>query len=282
LVAALRVILDDTDQIHKENFLRVVLPKSLFDSARAKAYEKHRPLLAHLERMARGLPRGNADRSKIWRGLYALRNLKALGSVHKNISELTNELLAQRVGEYRTILEDIQEDLSDPAENEEVQILAARLQNALDLGSPVWIPRLSGLEIALKQMLIDQGFNRVELGAVPSPDAVSVGASDCRSLGIGLGLFKALQLINGSGFVNQFLDFTAIDIETTDKDVTLAELVEIAAVKVRNGLVVDEYWSLVKPRVPITTGARAKHNIQDSQLEDAPYFEYIWPSFRAF
>ena len=40
---------------------------------------------------------------------------------------------------------------------------------------------------------------------------------------------------------NHFRDFTAIDIETTDKDISKAELVEIGAVKVRDGVIVDSY-----------------------------------------
>jgi DNA helicase-2/ATP-dependent DNA helicase PcrA len=282
LIAALRVISNPKDPIHKENFLRVVLPRPLFDSARAKAEEKRRPLLQYLEKMARGLAREHGDRQKIWRGLYALRNLQALGARHTRCSDLVDELLSQRVGEYRTMLEENHDELSDPAENDEVQVLAGRIAAAAEVGLPVWIPRLGGIEIALKGMLVACGINRVELGGIPSDGAASIGPSDCTSLGIGLGLFKALQLIRSTSFTNHFRDFTALDIETTDKDITRAEVVEIAAVKVRDGVVVDEYSSFVRPRVPITVGARAAHNILDSDVDTAPYFEEIWPMVRAF
>ena len=282
LIAALKVISDPTDPIHHEGFLKVVLPRPLFDSIRARAEEKRRSFISLLEKIARSLPKKHGDRGKIWRGLYALRNLTALGTRHSSVSDLVDELLSQRVGEYKTMLETNHDDLSDPIDNDEVQVLAARLTEAVDFGKPVWIPRLGGLEIALKGMLKGENINRIELGGLPSEDAIRIGHSDCGSLGLALGLFKALQIIRSKSFTNHFRDFTAIDIETTDKDIAKAELVEIAAVKVRDGVIVDSYSSYVKPRVPITAGARGAHGIADSEVEGAPYFEDIWPIVREF
>ncbi len=282
LIAALRVIADPGDPIYQENFLQVVLPRPLFDGSRAKAEEKGKRLIVFLERLARSLPKEHGDRRKIWRALYALRNLAALGQQHDGCTGLVDELLSQRVGEYKTLLEENHDELSDPAENTEVQILADRLAAAVDFGRPVWIPRLGGIEIALKGMLVGTGINRVQLGGIPSADAVSVAHSDCESLGIALGLFKALQILRSRTFTNHFRDFTAVDIETTDKDITRAEVVEIAAVKVRNGIVVDQFHSLVKPRVPIAVGARMTHGIHEDEVEKSPYFEEVWTPFREF
>lgn len=282
LIAALQVINSPKDTIHKETFLRVVLPRPLFDAERAKAEERREPFISYVERRARDLPKGHADGKKLWRGIFALRNLEALGARHSNCSDLIDELLSQRVGEYRTMLEDRHDELSDPAENEEVQVLAARLNSAIDLGTPVWIPRLGGMEIGLKGMLLGMDINRVELGGMPSDGAISIGHSDCESLGIALGLFKALQLIRSGSFTNHFRDFTAIDIETTDKDIKRAELVEIAGVRVRDGKVVAEFSSYVKPRVPVTAGARDAHGIPDEAFANAPHFEEVFPAFREF
>ncbi|MEJ7758418.1 MAG: UvrD-helicase domain-containing protein [Gemmatimonadaceae bacterium] len=282
LVAALRVISNAEDPIHRERFLQVVLPRPLFDSARAKADEAGSDLLQYFEQRARRQTTADADRSKIWKGLFALKNLAALGASHSSLSGLVDELLSQRVGEYRTVLEDNHDELSDPAENEEVQLLAARLRDALDFGKTVWIPRLGGLEIALKGMLAGIDLNRVQLGGYPEAGAVSIGHSDCKSLGIALGLFKAAQLARSAGFSNHFLDFTAVDLETTGKDIAQAEVVEIAAVKVRKGHVEDEFHSLVKPRVPITEGAFAVHGISAGDVAESPFFEEVWPQFREF
>ena len=42
------------------------------------------------------------------------------------------------------------------------------------------------------------------------------------------------------------------------------------------------FSSLVKPRVPIAPAATATHGISEADVASAPYFEEIWPAFRAF
>ncbi|HYN81731.1 MAG TPA: UvrD-helicase domain-containing protein [Gemmatimonadaceae bacterium] len=282
LIAALRVILDPDDPLHKEAFLRVVLPKPLIDGSRAKADEENRPLLEHLEYTARRLPKEDSDRRKIWRGFFALQNLVALGSRHTEIRTLADEVLSQRVGEYRTVLEENHDELSDPAESEEVRKLAAKLESALDISQTVWLPRLGGVEIALKGILAGIGLTRVELGGLPPPEALPLDTSDAPELGLSLALFKAAQLNRSALFSNRFRDFTAVDLETTDKNVARAEIVEVAAVRVRNGRIVAEFHSLVKPRVPIGRGASRTHKLFEADVADAPYFEQIWEDFREF
>ena len=122
----------------------------------------------------------------------------------------------------------------------------------------------------------------MDLGGTPRPDAVRITAADLPSLGFGLGLFKTAQLVRTGGFANTFRDFTAIDLETTDKDVDRAEIVELAAVRVRHGRIVDEFHTLVKPRVPITSGALGAHGISETDVANAPYFETMWSQFREF
>jgi superfamily I DNA/RNA helicase len=282
VIAALRVIRDPEDPINQEGFFRVVLPRLLFDGARAKAEERGQELLSYLEDYARGLPRGHADKKKIWRGFYALNNLVALGSRHTTLSTLVDELLSHRVERYRTVLEKNHDDLSDPADNDEVRKLAERLAFALDTGGTVVIPRLGGIEIPLKGILTTLGIVNVQLGGTSLPGAIAIADSDCKSLGIALGVFKAAQLVRSRAFSNLFRDFTAVDIETTGNDVTRAELVEIAAARVRDGRIVDQFHSMVQPRVPIGEGARMAHGICEHEVADAPFFEEIWPKFREF
>jgi DNA polymerase III epsilon subunit-like protein len=201
---------------------------------------------------------------------------------HDSISPLVNELLSQRVGVYRTILEENHDELSDPAENTEVDELATRLSDAISNRKTIWIPRMGGIEIALKGLLASIGLTKVELGGLPSPGAVAIGHSDCKSLGIVLGVFKAIQLLTSREFTNHFRDFTAVDIETTDNDIAKAELVEIAAVRVRDGKIVDQYRSFVKPAIPITAGAFETHGISEKDVSDAPTFNEMWPRFKEF
>jgi DNA polymerase III epsilon subunit family exonuclease len=193
-----------------------------------------------------------------------------------------DDILSEKVGTYRTILEERQEDLSDPASHEEVVGAAERIQRCIDEGRSVWIPRTGGAEIAAKKMLTEMGVRAVELGGAPTVGALRIKPDDFPSLGFGLGLFKTAQLVRTRSFVSTFRDFTAVDLETTAKDVQSAEIVEIAAVRVRNGKIVGEYQTLVRPRVPITSGARDTHGISEEDVADKPYFEEMWSAFRDF
>src|SRR4029078_8335344 len=130
----------------------------------------------------------------------------------------------------------------------------------------VWIPRMGGVEIALKGMLATFGLGRIQIGGFPPENSIGLGHADCGSLGIALGLFKAMQLLRSREFVNHFRDFTAVDIETTDNDTTRAELVEISAVRVRNGRTVDEFASFVTPDAPISGGAFDTHGISEHDV----------------
>ena len=282
VLAALRVIANPHDEIQQELFYQAVLPDPLFDSARAWAEETGRGLVQQLEHMARALPREHGDAKKIWRGYYALQNLDALGKSHTSLRSLVEDILSEKVGTYRTILEEHQEDLSDPASHEEVVGMTERIRRTIEDGRSVWIPRSGGAEIAAKKMLTEMGVRSVSLGGAPAADAQRIRPEDFPSLGFGLGLFKTAQLVRTKSFASTFRDFTAIDLETTDKDVESAEIVEIAAVRVRNGKIADEYRTLVKPRVPITSGAMATHGISENDVADAAYFETMWPEFRAF
>ena len=282
VVAALRVIADPKDPIQQELFLHAVLPPPLFDRVQAKAQEKRRSILDHLERTSHRTSKDDADGKKLRRSIVALRNLTALATRQDDVAGLVDEILSHGVGQYRTMLEDNHDVLSDPADNEEVQLLATRLADALDLGRTVWLPRMGGLEIAIKGMLAGIELNRVQLGGMPPPDAVSIGHPDSRLLGLALGVFKAIQLLRSREFTNHFRDFTAVDIETTDNDIATSEVVEIAAVRVRDGEVVKEFRSLVKPRVPITRGAQEAHGFSQDDVSGAPFFEEVWPLFREF
>jgi DNA polymerase III epsilon subunit-like protein len=64
--------------------------------------------------------------------------------------------------------------------------------------------------------------------------------------------------------------------------VATAEIVEIAAVRVRDGVPCEELATLVRPRVPIEPGAARTHRITEQDVARAPYFEEIWPTFQSF
>jgi DNA polymerase III epsilon subunit family exonuclease len=282
VIAAMRVIAC-SDDLHEEGFLEVVLPQPLINEARAQAEKNGRTLLQQLDWMAWELTKEHADAKKIRRGFYALKNLPALGVRHKELSSLVEELLSHRVGEYRTVLEENHDALSDPLAHDEVIELSTRIRAALDRRGPIWIPRCGGVEIALKGMLLGAGVREVRLGGDPDAACELIEPHDAPSLGLGLAVFKAAQLALSRPFVSSKLrDFTVIDLETTDRDAKNAEIVEMAAVRVRDGQIVDEFQSLVQPRVPLRKDAARVHGIAGADIATAPYFEEVWPRFHAF
>ena len=282
VIAALRVIAKPDDLVHKENFLGTVLPRTLIDAARAAAEENGERVVDRLDRIGKERPTEDSDGRKIRRGFSALRNLAALGTRFTAIEPLVNELLSQRVGEYQSALDELHHDLADPASNPEVVALADRLR-AAGRRSRVRIARLGGVEIAMKGVLLAAGFRDIDLGGpTPPADVVNINGTETPTLGAMLGLFKAVQILVSEGFTNAFADFTAVDIETTGRDTLTAQVIEIAAVRVRSGAVVDEYVSLVKPRIAIEPGATATHGISEAEVANAPLFEEIWPRLREF
>ena len=284
VVATLKVIADPTDDVNQEEFLKVVLPPSLLDLLRTKVEQggDGGGLRGHMEAHARTLGRRNPSASKLWRALFALRNLESLGRKHDTLVSLVEELLSQRVGVYRTKLEEISDDLTDPDGNIEAKQLADRLRSALESGAMIWVEPMGGIEIPMRALLQGVGFTRFGVGPECPDDAVAVRGTDARSSGIALGLFKALQLVATRSGESAFRDFTSVDIETTGKDVATAEIVDLAAVRVRDGVIVDRWSSLVKPRVPIHAAAAAITGITEADVADSPYFEEVWPAFRDF
>jgi DNA polymerase III epsilon subunit-like protein len=137
------------------------------------------------------------------------------------------------------------------------------------------------VDIALGAMLAQMGVTS-RVTTAPTLDGDALSPNDTPSLGVVLGTFKAAQLMEIGEASDAFRDFTAIDIETTDKHLDGAEIVEIAGVRVRDGQIVDTFNALVKPDVEITAAAVDTHGIRPADVSMAPRFGDIWPKFAAF
>jgi hypothetical protein len=77
---------------------------------------------------------------------------------------LVEELLSQRVGIYRTKLEEISDDLSDPAQNQEARELAERLRAALESGAMIWVEPMVGSRFRCGHCSRGVGFTRFGVG----------------------------------------------------------------------------------------------------------------------
>jgi len=103
-----------------------------------------------------------------------------------------------------------------------------------------------------------------------------------RRVGIISNLYRWLQVqlkTPRSGVFNKYVVF---DLETTGKNPETNRIVEIAAVKVRDGQIIDQFQSLANPGIPIDKEATEVHHISDDDVKDAPSIAEIWPGFINF
>lgn len=77
-------------------------------------------------------------------------------------------------------------------------------------------------------------------------------------------------------------DFTIIDLETTGLDPTFDEIIEVGAIRVRNGDVTDTFNSLVKPEKEVDAFITEITGITNEMLADAPSISEIFPDFLSF
>ena len=77
-------------------------------------------------------------------------------------------------------------------------------------------------------------------------------------------------------------NFTVIDLETTGFDPSFDSIIEIAALRVRNGEIVDSFSTLVKPYDEIDKFITELTGITNDMLSTAPTPKEIFPSVREF
>ena len=93
------------------------------------------------------------------------------------------------------------------------------------------------------------------------------------------------DLFAGSEVVDDFLmnnTIVVFDLETTGLDVNECEIIEIGAVKMVNGKIVEVFETLVKPKNPIPPDATAVNNITNEMVEDCLSIDLVFPDFYKF
>jgi len=94
--------------------------------------------------------------------------------------------------------------------------------------------------------------------------------------------FKLLQALTTANAPKPFRNYVAFDLETTSGDTRTAGIVEIGAVKVRDGAIVGKFGRLVNPEIPITDGAFRVHGISDDEVAHEPTFAQLLPELLDF
>ncbi len=299
VIAALRIVRDPGDPVALEAFARCVLSAHFLQEVEA-AISASLPVplsttsasppdplstrwrggmqddfLAAIRALARRRPAQDPDTKKLWRLVFQVENLRALPRSHRALAPLVDEILSQSVGPYRNALEERHDELTDPAAIPEAMRLAERLGAAIAAEQDIVIEPQGGLEIALRGMLAAAGVRHV-------PSSTNLHHPPPTSIPSPLILFKALQLVHAKELDTALERYVTFDLETTDKDVDVCEIVEVGAVRVVGGEIVDRFHTLVKPYRPITAGATKVHGYSDAAVQDAPPFPEVWPAFRAF
>lgn len=83
--------------------------------------------------------------------------------------------------------------------------------------------------------------------------------------------------------LNKYIpDYVIYDLETTGTSSSYDMVVEISAVKVQGGNVIDEFTTLVNPEMPIPYYASEVNGITDDMVEDSPVFKDAFSDFLDF
>jgi superfamily I DNA/RNA helicase len=288
VVAAIRLMRQPDDSVLVEGLAQLLLPDGLVDEVRRTVKERELDFLSATQALARARPQPDPDRAKLWRFVYEVQNLTGLRRLHGDLMGIVEELLSKRVGEYRNVLEDHHDELSDPADDANVVDLAAELERSLDGRRKVTVPVADGAGIAVKAMLFGGGVTTVDYDRTRTDDTIPAAPFTLHASGPlhvtadPLTVFKALQLVHARDLGVPASDYVTFDLETTDNEVAACEIVEIGAVRVRRGRPVGEFQALVRPTRAVSARAMAVHGYGEKELRGAPRFEDVWPRFVAF
>lgn len=77
-------------------------------------------------------------------------------------------------------------------------------------------------------------------------------------------------------------DYVCVDIETTGIRAKWDKIIEIGAVKVRNGKVVDTFSRLINPGIKLSPYIIELTGIDDEMLKNQPFIEQVLPEFLEF
>ena len=90
------------------------------------------------------------------------------------------------------------------------------------------------------------------------------------------------EIVTGDEGQDLNADFVVFDIETTGFSPVNNKIIEIGAVKIRQGEITDRFSVFVNPGVPIPFEIEKLTSINDSMVMDAPPIEVILPQFLDF
>lgn len=90
------------------------------------------------------------------------------------------------------------------------------------------------------------------------------------------------RIHKGASLLAELKDYVVLDLETTGLDPRWDEIIEVGALRVRQGEVCESFTSLVKPRNEIDEFITELTGITNEMVEDAPPIGEVLPKLRAF
>ncbi len=232
--------------------------------------------------------------------LYRADNIRALAKAPLDLGQLLESILTHGIGPRSSPFDDILQRLEDPAANENAVRLHGELSEASVNCRRVRIGGADALGIVVRHMVqealprltvldrddSDPGDGDELILEFPSPVEAKEGeetpeyptAAQVRVAEF----FAALQIHESRHSEPAFQEYIAFDTETTELDRQACEVIELAAVRVRAGTIIDEFHTLVACTRPISPRATETHGYSDEDLVGQPSLAAIWPAFRAF
>ena len=93
---------------------------------------------------------------------------------------------------------------------------------------------------------------------------------------------KTIRVNKGKSLLSLLNDYTVIDIETTGLSSEWDEIIEISALKISNGEIVDKFSTLIKPNEEISDFIAELTGITNDMVKDAPLVEDVIKPFQEF
>lgn len=78
------------------------------------------------------------------------------------------------------------------------------------------------------------------------------------------------------------MKYVVFDIETTGLDTKNDRILEIGAVKVENGVIIEEFDQMMNPGIPIPPFVSSIHHIYDDMVQDKPFPGVVLQQFYNF
>jgi len=86
----------------------------------------------------------------------------------------------------------------------------------------------------------------------------------------------------GHSIIEILNDYIVVDIETTGLDPYFDDIIEIGALKIKNGKIVDKFEQLIKPSSPVSDFISELTGITNDMLINCPTINYVLPKFIDF